>query len=406
MHLIVSPGKLHKIVFGIVIFAACLLLARPSGAPAAAGSFRIVRGSPPQATAIGVTSLEAGGFLDLGELASSLGGNLAWSVPGEKITWRLGGVELEFEDMIAFFTAGGVRYQLVAEPRLAGGKFLVPLQLATEFLPRLLPDSYAFNTEGDLAVLSGSTPAVQQAQPTRDGKSYRIHTVVIDPGHGGKDPGTLGRRYRLSEKQIVLDICRRVARKIEERSDLKVVLTRGTDEFIPLAGRGQLANKSGAGLFVSVHVNASRNRGLDGSSTYFLSAAKTDEERATAMLENGALKFEVGEQDSRSSDEINLILQDMAQNEYLRESKDLSEIIQRELARTSGLNDRGLRQANFAVLRGAYMPAALIETAYISNPGDEKKLNSPAFRDKLAEAITAGIIKYVQQYHRKLASGS
>ena len=96
----------------------------------------------------------------------------------------------------------------------------------------------------------------------------------------------------------------------------------------------------------------------------------------------------------------------MAQNEYLRESKDLSDIIQRELARTSGLNDRGLRQANFAVLRGAYMPAALVETAYISNPGDEKKLNSPAFRDKLAEAITAGIIKYVQQYHRKLASGS
>jgi N-acetylmuramoyl-L-alanine amidase len=236
--------------------------------------------------------------------------------------------------------------------------------------------------------------------------SYRIHTVVIDPGHGGRDPGTLRRRHKLNEKGIVLDISKKVVRKLKQKSRLKVILTRDKDSFVLLAKRGQIANENGAGLFVSIHVNSAERSSFNGSSTYFLDAAKTDEERATAMLENAALQYEIEGTDKKRLDEVNLILQDMAQNEYLRESKDLSTFIQLELATIKGLKGRGLRQANFAVLRGTYMPAALIETAYISNASDEKQLNSARFRTRLAEAITAGILKYIDHYHRKLASGS
>jgi len=371
------------------------------------GTFTVLRERGGAGAQLDVVTLDAGGFVDLGQLAAALGGRLAWSRPGSTINLSVGDVEFEFDDMMAFFRAGGTSYQLVAAPRLESGRFLVPLQFATEYVPRFLGPRFSYEkTSGRLidhgTVSSGQRPPVA----THDGESYRIRTVVIDPGHGGKDPGTTARRYKLNEKHIVLDVCKKVAASLRAHGNFKVLLTRDRDEFIPLGDRGKIANDAEAGLFVSIHVNASTNSRIDGSSTYFLSAAKTDEERATAMLENGALKYEVEQQDGQRRDEINLILQDMAQNEYLRESKDLSQFIQKELATVTGLRDRGLRQANFAVLRGAYMPAALVETAFISNRGDEKNLNTPSFRQKLADAIASGIVKYVDQYHRKLANGS
>ncbi len=408
-----SPTNRIKCPRHFAGLALIALLVLSGVATAAADSFKLVRGG--SVTGLRVFPLDSGSFLDLGELSFALGGRLAWREPGATITWRVDDVGFEFSDMIVFFRAGSDSYQLVAAPRLQSGRFLVPLQLAAEYLPRLFPGRFEYDKlAGGLIdhgassspVSPGPPGTTQQPVATRDGRSYRIRTVVIDPGHGGKDPGTTARRYKLHEKQIVLDICRRVARMLKERSGLKVRMTRDKDVFIPLARRGRMANESGAGLFVSIHVNGSNNRRLDGSSTYFLSAAKTDEERATAMLENGALKYEVEQQDNPHRDEISLILQDMAQNEYLRESQGLSEIIQQELARITGLRGRGIRQANFAVLRGAYMPAALVETAYITNRSDEKNLNTPSFREKLAGAITNGIIKYVEQYHRKLDNGS
>jgi N-acetylmuramoyl-L-alanine amidase len=390
------------------------LLALPAeGLPA---GFSVLVQPEQRSVDLTVVSAEGADYLDLGELAAALGGRLDWETVGERIEWELDSIRFVFDDLLFFFSAGGGQYQLVAPCRLDTGRFLVPVQVAVEYLPRLLPQRFSYNKlDGRLVdhgaqtrPLSGVRPpqSRQPGQPSAvagSGQNYRIRTVVIDPGHGGKDPGTIGRRYKSDEKQIVLDVAALVAKNLEKNSDLEVILTRDRDQFIPLAQRGQIANRKGTGLFVSIHVNASSDRKLNGSSTYFLSAAKTDEERATAMLENGALKYEVDERDQGRRDEISLILQDMAQNEYLRESQELSSIIQQEITKIKGINDRGLRQANFAVLRGAYMPAALVETAYISNPADEKLLNSTSFRSSLAGAITAGILKYVDQYHRKLA---
>ena len=360
------------------------------------------------------------GYLDLRELAETLGDSLRWERPGEKLVWNIEGHNLVFEERLAFFLGDGHPFQLVAPCRLDGGKFLVPLQLAVEYLPSLIPGRFVYNRLDSrlidkAAIHDEPAKAGAEKKPasppaakitTADGKNFRISKVVIDPGHGGKDPGTTGRRYKLDEKNIVLEVSKKVAGNLKASKKIEVLLTRDRDVFIPLRERGKLANESGAGLFVSIHVNAARNRGVGGSTTYFLDAAKTNQARATAMLENAALDYESEGQDKDRLDQVNLILQDMAQNEYLRESKDLSAFIQSELSGIKELDDRGLDQAGFAVLKGAFMPAALIETAYISNESDEKLLNSAKFKDKLAEAIASGILKYIEHYHKKLASGN
>ena len=362
-------------------------------------------------------------YFDLGKLAGLLGGSLGWEIPAERITWNLEGVLLCFEDRMSFFTVGENRYQLVDCCFIDRGQFLVPVQLAVEFLPRLFPERFSFNKLENRLVDKEARKTASRADPRKpkvaadrpkkpksggtagDLSDFRIHTVIIDPGHGGRDPGALGRRYKLQEKEIVLEISKKVSEKLKKKSKLKVILTRSKDKFIQLRRRGRIANEKGAGLFVSIHVNAQKSSRVRGTSTYFLDAAKTDEERATAMLENASLKYEVKQIDAERLDEVNLILQDMAQNEFLRESQELSAYIQRELVKRLDIPDKGIRQANFAVLRGAFMPAALVETAYISNTMDEKLLRSKKFREKAAEAISRGILAYIEQYHKKLASG-
>jgi N-acetylmuramoyl-L-alanine amidase len=374
---------------------------------------------------LAIHEARTGSYLDLRELSALVGGGLRWKIPAERITWTLDGVSLSFEDRLGFFTSGEKHYQLVECCFLDGGRFLVPLQLAVEYLPGFFPSRFSFNKLENRLVDRTGRQAVAKAGTGKPGtraqslkkassnskdadlSNYRINTVVIDPGHGGKDPGALGRRYKLEEKDIVLDISKKVAAWLKKNSKLKVLLTRNSDKYIYPPHRGQMANKNNAGLFVSIHVNASKKKSVRGTSTFFLDEAKTDEDRATAMLENASLKYEIDQVDAERLDEVNLILQDMAQNEFLRESYELSTYIHQQLVKRLGIPawGRGVRQANFAVLRGAFMPAALVEIAFISNAQEEKLLRTKKFREKAAEAISRGILVYIEQYHRKLVSG-
>jgi len=386
----------------------------------AAASFSILDRPTKAVKELALHAGEHSSYLDLGELAGALGDSLYWERPGERLVWALEGAFLVFEDRLTFFSLNDEVYQLVAPCLLAGGKFLVPVQVAVEYLPMFWPSRFKYNKLDSRLVDQTGIPRLSLESPverekpqpkpstkakTSDGKNYRIHTVVIDPGHGGRDPGALGRKYKLKEKQVVLEISQNVAVKLRKSSQLKVILTREEDVLVPLKNRGVIGNQNGAGLFVSIHCNAHEKRNTRGTSTYFLDAAKTDEERATAMLENASLKYDAEEVGPERLDEINLILQDMAQNEYLRESKDLCAFIQKELVRLKELPDKGIRQAGFAVLKGAFMPAALVETAYITNPNDENLLRSKKFRQQVAEAIAQGILKYIDNYHKKLATG-
>lgn len=230
------------------------------------------------------------------------------------------------------------------------------------------------------------------------GIERRIDCIVIDPGHGGKDPGAIGRRGT-REKDIVLMIAKKVREILERRTGLRVYLTRDRDKFVPLRERTMYANRMGADIFVSIHCNYSKRRSAEGIETYFLSEAKTQWERAVAAFENSAIKYEV-ENNVDTSDIIKYILMDMAQTEYLKESQDLAAYIQESIVKRTRRIDRGVKQAGFYVLAGAYMPAVLVEVSFISNPTEEKLLRSKRYQEKIAKGIADGIEKFIRAYSR------
>ncbi len=228
---------------------------------------------------------------------------------------------------------------------------------------------------------------------------HRIRRVVIDAGHGGKDPGAIGYRH-IREKDLTLRIALKTARALKRLApDLQIKLTRASDRFISLAGRGELANQWGADLFISIHCNYSRNRRTTGVETYFLSEARTAWARAVANAENGALKYEM-EGNTFSGDILKMILSDLAQNAFLKESQDLAVRIHEQLVRLSRSRNRGVRQAGFYVLYKAYMPAVLVEVGFISNPQEARKLSTPSYQQAVAEGIARGILDFIRDYNR------
>jgi N-acetylmuramoyl-L-alanine amidase len=207
----------------------------------------------------------------------------------------------------------------------------------------------------------------------------------------------------LREKDVTLRLALLLKEELESRSDLRVTLTRDRDVFVPLGARTRMANESGADLFLSIHCNSARSRSGQGFETYFLSEAKTEDERRVAQMENASLRFENPEIDPERLGELNFILWDLAQNEYLRESSSLAELVQRGLDDELDIRDRGVKQAGFWVLNGAFMPAVLVETAFISNPREERLLGSDDFRRRVVDGIADSVLEYVDQYERKVA---
>jgi len=253
-------------------------------------------------------------------------------------------------------------------------------------------------------VLAASLAASASAQgsggpggrPRAEGKKLR--TVVIDPGHGGMELGAKGKFGHL-EKDITLAIALKFKALIEKNMAFAVVMTRDKDVDVPVENRAAIANNVKADLFISIHTNASRQKDAEGSETFFLSSGPTPDEetRRLAYLENNGSRIE-DHVDKKSEDDVKMILWDMAQTAYIRQSSQLADLIQAELNSLLGTRDRGIKQAPFKVLTGVACPAVLIETAFISNPEEEKKLASEEFQTSVAEAIYRGLLKYVQLY--------
>ena len=213
--------------------------------------------------------------------------------------------------------------------------------------------------------------------------------IALDAGHGGDDRGAKGPKG-LTEKEAAFAIAQDLKRSLEE-AGLEVLLTRPDAAFVPLWDRARKANEGGADIFLSLHLNAARARGAKGSEVYFLSLGQGDADaEAVAELENAGAGPEPG-QDSVVAG----ILDDLAQKAYLKDSQRLAVAILGQLNRMGGIKQRGVKQAPFAVLRGAAMPAALVESAFISNPKEEAKLKEPAFRRRIAEAITRGVQHFI-----------
>lgn len=227
-----------------------------------------------------------------------------------------------------------------------------------------------------------------------------LKVIVIDPGHGGRDPGAVGRRG-LEEKTVTLDIARRVAELVEKKLGIEAVLTRTGDEFVSLKERADIANSKKADLFVSIHCNSTERQKSGGTETYFLSVAKTDWARAVEARENAVIRFELPE-GARDVASLEYILWDMAQNEFVNESSELAEYVHEELTARFAVEDRGLKQAEFYVLKGCFMPAILVEVAFVSNRKEEKLLRKKSFRQKAAEGVYEGIKEFKKIYERKL----
>jgi N-acetylmuramoyl-L-alanine amidase len=218
-------------------------------------------------------------------------------------------------------------------------------------------------------------------------------TIVIDPGHGGDDFGAKGPAGTL-EKDVALLIARKLRALIVNSLGYQVFLTRDKDEDVPLDERAAIANNYKADLFLSIHANASRSRGANGSEVYFLSYQASDDESRRVAMTEGAPPAASGAATTAGGADLALILWDMAQAEHLEESSSLAARIQEELATVTGGPARGMKQAPFRVLVGAAMPAALVEIAFISNPEEEKLLAGDAFQSKVAAAILKGISRY------------
>jgi N-acetylmuramoyl-L-alanine amidase len=216
-----------------------------------------------------------------------------------------------------------------------------------------------------------------------------VKRVVIDPGHGGRDPGAVSCNGLL-EKDVVLKVAKKVAAKLADKSGFEVILTRSTDVYIPLEERTAIANSKGADLFVSIHANSAPNRKARGIETYFLSLATSKEEMRAAARENAA--------SARQLSDLQAILQDLMQNSKIEESSNLATAVQTQMV--NGLEEKyhvpglGVKKAPFVVLIGARMPAILAEIGFMSNPVEEKYLSNDRYLSDIAEQLVEGILNY------------
>jgi len=235
--------------------------------------------------------------------------------------------------------------------------------------------------------------------PKSDGTRSLIRTlglkvgrIVIDPGHGGHDTGTIG-PSGLQEKDLVLDIALKLKTLVEEKLGSEVLLTRADDTFVALEERTAMANHSQADLFLSIHANSSRNRRVSGVETFFLDFASSLDAEEIAARENSSAQ--------KTIFELQDLVQKIALKEKIEESRELAQIVQKSVTSQlqkahSQTRDRGVKQAPFIVLIGANMPSILSEVSFVSNPSDEKLLKSSSYRQKLAEALCRGIEAYAE----------
>jgi N-acetylmuramoyl-L-alanine amidase len=309
---------------------------------------------------------------------------------------------------------------LVAGAYTSHDTLFLPLQWLADYVPRVFQtyryDPLAFRfEEAQRAPVVQAPPRPAPASLVRaprpnlpPGSPLRMaHKVVIDPGHGGDDPGNPGLAFPagIREKDVNLAISRALKGELEYRG-VTALLTRTADVLIDLRERARTCDHD-CDLFVSVHVNSMPRRAgyqqVDGIETYFLNQSRTAEARRVAAMENDALRYETGP-DLRKDDQFSFILKDLQTNEYLRESAALAEAVQQHGARVHPGPDRGVSQAGFVVLSTARRPAILVETGYSTNPSDARFLASAEGQQRLARGLADGIVAYLVQYERKIAA--
>ena len=295
---------------------------------------------------------------------------------------------------------------LASGASLSGDSLFLPYQFVAEILPYYLGERYRYDGRtGRLRDLGapkagGPPTSARLANGLRPG-----HVVTIDPGHGGVDPGNPGVFFPRGthEKDVTLQVGILLREELRRRG-VGVNMTRTTDTLIALGDRGGYCTES-CDLFVSLHVNSLARRPgyteVRGYETFFLAEAKTEDAARVAKMENEAVRFETDQNDIGTVGGLDFILKDLQQNEHLRESARVAELVQKDLGTVHPGESRGVKQAGFMVLTTARRPAILVEMGYSTNPGDGRFLTVRASQKSMASAIADAIIEYLREYERK-----
>jgi N-acetylmuramoyl-L-alanine amidase len=251
------------------------------------------------------------------------------------------------------------------------------------------------------AALTAGTPG-PSILPKADesSSSAPVRNIIVDPGHGGVKPGAKG-KFGTLEKDVTLAVSLKLKDLIEKTMPFRVILTRDKDLDVSLESRAAVANNNDAQVFISIHANGSVRSKSHGAETFFMNVNASDEEtRKLAYLENTGEELEKRIADE-AQDAVKMILWDMAQAAYVRQSQRLAEMVQEDLNLELGLENRGIKQAAFKVLQGVACPAILVELAFISNPEEERKLSDESYQQRLAESIHRGLVRYLRLFPQK-----
>jgi len=302
-----------------------------------------------------------------------MGGTERWDTDIQVWYLTAGRHELRLAPELTVVLVDGLPLVLSRPPVMRSGKLFLPESLWRQTLSKW---------KGEPAPSLTARPSLSKT---------RIKTIVVDAGHGGKDPGASG-RSGLKEKTVVLGIARRL-RDLLARDGFRVIMTRYDDRFISLSRRTEIANQEGADLFISIHANAARSRKVSGYEAYYLSEATDDHARAMAASENAVLP--TGVDNGSVPDGMLPIVWDLLYTEHRAESTELAtSIVQGMARRRLPTQNRGVKSARFYVLKGTRMPAVLIEVGFISHPQEERRLRDRDYRQRIAEGIRNGVLSF------------
>ncbi len=413
-----SRCRLGKMIFAVLLgFTGALLPLFPGGSGGVTGAAlsgqerEVLRIASAGAGAVSVPLLRHRGYPAVSEASLRQTG---WRVETSGDRYRAslpGGLALEIHPGTPFVRLDTVWAQLVDAPYTRRDSLYLPLQVFTDFLPDRLPELYRTVGSREIVVLEpmlwaagweggGVAGGVRGQGPGTHFEDDGVRVVIIDAGHGGVDPGTLGRR-RTREKDVTLAVARALARELEGEPGLEVHMTRDEDVLVPLWERGEIATRMKGdryGIFLSIHANSVTRQDVRGVETYFLSEARTEHEARVAALENSAMELERGRPSGPAQGELGAIISELLNLDFQHWSSDLAARVQGELTDVHPGPDRGVKQGPLAVLTNAMMPSVLIELGFISNTGEEELLTDASFHEDAAKAIARAVRDFFRRY--------
>ena len=339
-----------------------------------------------------IDTIENNKFFSINDFLSSTGSEPYIKEKTEKIVFYLDNKKIKITNGITFLLIDDNIYQLSSKVVRQNNEYFVHIDSFINIVNSSLQNLSIISNSSEMIISStAKTKNVAIKNIDIEKNKWKFSTIIIDPGHGGKDPGAVGYRGTL-EKDIALDVAKRLEKKISKNMKVKTVLTRDEDIFLKLGERTRIANENNGSLFISIHANAATDRRASGFETFLIGPNKNEAAVRVAARENSVLELE-GVAGKKLTNE-DLIQATIAQSAFASKSEKFAALVQEEIGKRVQGKNRGVKQAGFYVLMGASMPNVLVELGFISNLAEEKKLRSSQYREVLATAIFRALEKY------------